>query len=110
LWIEECQRSRSRTVVNFSFLDRSRYFSYKQLLIYVYETEWTPFQAPCYSEHLIVQGIEPGTSVTAARKSDHYTTEAVGTGYGKRKLRKLRQYLQGDSDICNPNSNISFKK
>jgi hypothetical protein len=33
--------------------------------------EWTPFQTHCYSENLVAPGIEPGTSGTAARKSDH---------------------------------------
>jgi hypothetical protein len=39
--------------------------------------EWTPFQTHCYSENLVAPGIEPGTSGSAARNSDHYTTEAV---------------------------------
>jgi hypothetical protein len=30
-----------------------------------------------YSENLIAPGIEPGTSGSVARNSDHYTTEAV---------------------------------
>jgi hypothetical protein len=33
--------------------------------------EWTPFQIHCYSENLAALGIEPGTSGSAARKSDH---------------------------------------
>jgi hypothetical protein len=39
--------------------------------------EWTPFQTRRYSEDLAALGIEPGTYDFAARKSDHYTTEAV---------------------------------
>jgi hypothetical protein len=39
--------------------------------------KWTPFQTHCYSENLAVPGIEPGTSGSAARKSDEQTTEAV---------------------------------
>jgi hypothetical protein len=31
----------------------------------------------CYSENLAVPGIETGTSVSAARNSDHAATEAV---------------------------------
>jgi hypothetical protein len=44
------------------FLDRSRYFSFKQLLIYPHEAEWIPFQTNCYSENLVVLGVQPGTS------------------------------------------------
>jgi hypothetical protein len=33
--------------------------------------EWTSFQTHCYSENLAASGIEPGTSGSAARKSDH---------------------------------------
>jgi hypothetical protein len=65
------------TAVNISFLDRSRYFSFKYLLIYAHETEWTPFHIHCYSENLVAPGIEPGTSVSEARNSDHETTEVV---------------------------------
>jgi hypothetical protein len=39
--------------------------------------EWTPFQTHCFSENLTAPGIGPGTSDFAARKSNHYTTEAV---------------------------------
>jgi hypothetical protein len=38
---------------------------------------WTPFQTHCFSENLVVSGVEPGTSESAARNSDHYTTEAA---------------------------------
>jgi hypothetical protein len=63
--------------IHVSFLDWSCYFSFKQLLIYAHEAEWTPFQTLCYSENLVAPGIEPGTSMSAARNSDHKTTEAV---------------------------------
>jgi hypothetical protein len=39
--------------------------------------EWTPFQIHCYAKYLVAPGIESGTSGLAARKSNHYTTEAV---------------------------------
>jgi hypothetical protein len=65
------------SAVNLSFLDWSRYFSFKLLLNYPHEVEWTPFQTHCYSENLVAPGIELGTSVSAARNSDHETTEAV---------------------------------
>jgi hypothetical protein len=57
------QRGGSPTVVNLSFLDRSRYFSFKNLLIYPHEAEWTPFQTHCYTENLVAPRIEPGTYV-----------------------------------------------
>jgi hypothetical protein len=42
--------------------------------------EFTPFQTHCYSENLIAPGIELGTSGSATRKSDHWTTEVVPHG------------------------------
>jgi hypothetical protein len=33
--------------------------------------EWTPFQTHCYSEIMAAPEIEPGTSESVARKSDH---------------------------------------
>jgi hypothetical protein len=59
------------TVVNFGFLDRSRYFPFKYLLYYPYEAEWTPFQIHYFSENLVASGIEAGTSGSVARNSDH---------------------------------------
>jgi hypothetical protein len=41
------------------FLDRSRYFSIKQLLSCTHEAEWTPFQTH-YLFFLVLPGIEPG--------------------------------------------------
>jgi hypothetical protein len=46
------------------FLDRSRYFSIK----YLHEAEWTPFQTHYF---FVVPGIEPGTSGSLAKNSDH---------------------------------------
>jgi hypothetical protein len=65
------QRGGTPTVVNLNFLDRSRYFSFKYLLVYPHESEWTPFQTHCYSENLVAPGIEPETSGFAGRKYDH---------------------------------------
>jgi hypothetical protein len=42
------------------FLDRGRYFSFKQLLSCTHEIEWTPFQTHYFSENLVAPGIEPG--------------------------------------------------
>jgi hypothetical protein len=36
-----------------------------------------PVQTHYFSENLVVQGIELGTTGSVARNSDHYTTEAV---------------------------------
>jgi hypothetical protein len=41
-------------------LDRSRYFSFKQLLNCSREAEWTSFQTHYFSENLEASGIEPG--------------------------------------------------
>jgi hypothetical protein len=47
------------TAVNLGFLDRSRHFL-EQLLNYLHEAEWTPFQIQYFSENLVTPGIEPG--------------------------------------------------
>jgi hypothetical protein len=47
------------------------------LLDYPHEAESTSFQIHYFSEKLVAPGIEPGTSGSVARNSDHYTTEAV---------------------------------
>jgi hypothetical protein len=44
----------------FEFLDRSRYFSIKQLLSCTHEAEWTPFQTHYFSENVVAPGIEAG--------------------------------------------------
>jgi hypothetical protein len=51
----------SSSVVILSFLDRGRYY-------FIHEAECTPFQTHCYSENLVVPGIEPGTSGLADRR------------------------------------------
>jgi hypothetical protein len=53
------QRGGSLTVVNLSFLDRSRFLSSSSSFILT-RAEWTPFQNHCYSENLVTSGIEPG--------------------------------------------------
>jgi hypothetical protein len=47
-------------------IDRSRYYFFQL----AHEAEWTPFQTD-FSEILVAQGIEPGTSGSVARNSDH---------------------------------------
>jgi hypothetical protein len=45
---------------NLGFLDRSRYFSSKQLLSCNHQAEWTLFRTHYFSENLAATGIEPG--------------------------------------------------
>jgi hypothetical protein len=70
------QRGGTLTAVNLSFLDRSHYFFFQVALIYPHEAEWTPFETHYYSENLVAPGVEPETFGSAARNSDHLTTEA----------------------------------
>jgi hypothetical protein len=46
-----------------------------QLLNYLHEAEWTKFQTLYFSANLVAPGIEPYTSGSVARNSDHYTTD-----------------------------------
>jgi hypothetical protein len=46
-------------------------FSFKYLLNFAHEAEWTPFQTPYFSEYLVNPGIELGTSGSVDRNSDH---------------------------------------
>jgi hypothetical protein len=52
------------------FLDRSRYFSSKELSC-THEAEWTAFQNHYFPENLLTPEIEPGTFGSAARNSEH---------------------------------------
>jgi hypothetical protein len=70
---------RAPTSVNLGFIDRSRYFSFKYLLIYPHEAEWTPSQA-YYSENLVAPVMEPGISWSAAKNSDHKTSGGRSVG------------------------------
>jgi hypothetical protein len=63
--------------VNSVFLTGAATFSFKLLLNYPHEAEWTPFQTHYFSENMVAPGIELGTSGSVARNSDHQTTEAV---------------------------------
>jgi hypothetical protein len=45
--------------------------SFKKILNYPHEVEWTLFQIRYFSDTLVVPGIEPETSGSAARNSDH---------------------------------------
>jgi hypothetical protein len=44
-------------------------------------TQWTPFQTQFFLENLVAPGIEPGTSGSVPRNSEHSTTEAVIQGH-----------------------------
>jgi hypothetical protein len=57
--------------VNSVFLTAAATFSFKQLLNYPQEADWTPFQTHYFSENLVAPAIEPGTSGSVARNSDH---------------------------------------
>jgi hypothetical protein len=48
----------------------SCHFSFKELLSYPHDGEWTPFDTHYCSENLIVPEIEPGTSGSVTRYSD----------------------------------------
>jgi hypothetical protein len=65
------QRDGSRTVVNLSFLDRSRTFLSSRSSFILTRAVWTPFHTHCYSENLVTPGIQLGASRLAARNSDH---------------------------------------
>jgi hypothetical protein len=66
----DCRRSRCQPLCHvvsvtdpygriLGFLDRSRYFSIKQLLSCTHGSEWTPFQTHYFSDNLVAPGIEP---------------------------------------------------
>jgi hypothetical protein len=57
---------------NLGFLDRSCYFFF-QIAPQLYSRgEWTPFQIHYFSENLVVEGIEHGTSGSVARNKYIY--------------------------------------
>jgi hypothetical protein len=51
---------------NLGFIDRSPYYFFQ-----VAPQLWTPFQALYFSEIVVAVGVEPGTSGSVARNSDH---------------------------------------
>jgi hypothetical protein len=78
------QRGGSPTIVNLSFLDRSRYFCFEVTPHLSSQGLSGPLSRPnATQKNLVAPGIEPRTSVLAARNSDHYTTKAVGELYMK---------------------------
>jgi hypothetical protein len=69
--VSRCQRGGTRTVVNLSFLDRSSYVSFQvRPHLSSQGLSGPPFQNHCYSENLVAQGIEPGTSANVARNTN----------------------------------------
>jgi hypothetical protein len=70
------QRGGTPTAVNLSFLDQSRHYFFFQVAPHLCsEAEWTLFQTHQYSGNLVAPEIEPGTTESAARNSDHLTTK-----------------------------------
>jgi hypothetical protein len=53
------------------------HFSFKQLLSYLHGAKWTSFRTNYFSENLVAQAIEPGTSGSVATNSDRWTTRKV---------------------------------
>jgi hypothetical protein len=72
--------------------------------------EWTPFQTHCYSEKLVADGIEPGTSGSAARKSDHWTTEAVKLRHPGSKIEANLHYQRAILAKTMKRRNINSKQ
>jgi hypothetical protein len=65
-----------RSLISVFYIGAANFLSSSSSFILTW-AEWIPFQTHCYSENLIVTEIEPGNTGLAARKSDHWTTEAV---------------------------------
>jgi hypothetical protein len=59
-----------RSLMSVFYTGAATYLSSSSSFI-ITRAEWTPFQIHCYLENLAAAGIEPGTSGSAARKSDH---------------------------------------
>jgi hypothetical protein len=58
--------------VNLDFLDPELLlFHSSSSSAYPQDTEWTLLQVLYFSENVVVPGIEPGTSGSVARNSDH---------------------------------------
>jgi hypothetical protein len=70
------------TAVNFGFPDRSRYVSFKLLLSYPPEADWTPFQTHYFSENPETPGVELWIPGSVASNCDRKITEAVGQARG----------------------------
>jgi hypothetical protein len=69
-------------LVNLSFIDRSRYFSFESLLIYPHEAEWVPFQVTATQK--IWQrresnrgplGLQPGPLTTRSQRRLYWSTQ-----------------------------------
>jgi hypothetical protein len=71
------RRNGSLTAANLGFLDRRSYFNIQVASVLLSRGRVGPVPDPLFSENAVVSGIELGTSRSAARNSEHYTTEAV---------------------------------
>jgi hypothetical protein len=67
MWSEQ----RISTAVLSDFYTGATIISSKSFFNCTYEAEWTLFQTQYVSENLVVPGMEPGTSGSVARNSDH---------------------------------------
>jgi hypothetical protein len=54
-----------------------------------------PVPDPYFSQNLIGSGIEPGTSGSVARNSDHETTEAVTDCVQDKETEKAAKTIEG---------------
>jgi hypothetical protein len=52
-------------------------FSFRWLLSFLHEAEWTPFQIHYFSGNLVAPVIEPRTSESIAKNFAHWNIEAV---------------------------------
>jgi hypothetical protein len=60
------------TAVNLGYLDpEPLLFHSGSSFVILNEAEWTSFQTRYFFENLVERGIEPGTSGSVARNSDH---------------------------------------
>jgi hypothetical protein len=59
-----------RSLISVFYTETATFLSSSSSFIFT-RAEWTPFQIYCYSENLVASGMEPRTSGSAARKSDH---------------------------------------
>jgi hypothetical protein len=63
------------TAINLGFLDRSRHFAIHLDLHLSSRGSVATFQTYYFSENLVAPGIDPETTGSVARNSDHWNTE-----------------------------------
>ena len=93
--------------LNFSFLNRIRYFSY-QVATQSSSRGWVdPVPDPILPEKFLgySRGIAPGTSWMAVRRANHYTKQAVKPHINyikkqKRTVVQIKNIYSPHTDIC----------